>query len=94
MQQLHVIPWRVVFFKNECLEEDKKNKTFVLAFIHDKTWREELELVRWKGEKRSLSMAKLEEKNCWNWQDGEEKRERKENKIKMKLFSYNTLAHH
>jgi hypothetical protein len=39
-------------------------------------------------------MAKLEEKNCWNWQDGEEKRERKENKIKMKLFSYNTLAHH
>jgi hypothetical protein len=23
-------------FLNECLEEDKKNKTFVLVFIHDR----------------------------------------------------------
>lgn len=80
-------------FLNECLEEDKEKKTFVLVFIHDRTWREEslkfiircgetwreeLELVRWEGEKRSLSMAKLEKKNCWNWQYGGEKRERKE----------------
>ncbi len=80
-------------FLNECLEEDKKNKTFVLVFIHDRAWREEslkfiircgeawreeLELIRWERENTSLSMAKLEEKNCWNWQDGGEKRERKE----------------